>query len=134
MQEAAFRVPKERKMWVRPDSKKVRQYDMDGRYVATHESLCDVGKEFQCSTKAVRVACQTGRPLREFQWRYANGPAEDIRARPVEECYGDNREIVQSFPCVSVAAAAIGSTPKCLWECITLGTTLNNRRYKFADS
>ena len=119
-----------------PTSKKVHQYSIDGKYMASYGSVSNASKRFGFQTKALRMAMQLERPLIGCFWRYGTGRGtEDIPARRVEECHVSTHKVLRTWSCLSEAARVLNITTDALHSLIMLGGTSNDdHRYKYSDA
>lgn len=99
-------------------SKKVNQYDINGKYLETYESCAMAGKKYNISHSNISRSCLTGMLCNNFQWRYLNdinnnfdniGPyKKKSRSKKIAQ-YSIDGKLIKIFDSLTKAAEESGA-------------------------
>ena len=121
-------------------TRRVNQYDLDGHYIRTFDSIADAKRLVPGTGSLDKVL--TGKKRCKsaggFQWRYYNGNCDDIEPivinsvmRPILQIDPDTDEVVAEFPSIAEAAKALKIKNKAHISQVCNGTRKHCEGFKF---
>ena len=121
-------------------TRRINQYDLDGHYIRTFDSIADAKRLVPGTSSLAKVLAGKKRckSAGGYQWKYYNGNCDDIEPivinsvmRPILQIDPDTDEVVAEFPSIAEAAKALNIKNKAHISQVCNSTRKHCEGFKF---